>query len=82
MSAAPIMEGAVFTYPEQFLLSPFWNNPLIKRNARPICHRNYPLITTKVKIVADFFCDNSTTMLTLQEFNDKYSIDFDPNQYV
>ena len=54
-SAKPMLEGALFCYPEKLLMAPFWNNPLIKRNNRALRPAAFPLIASKVTTVADFY---------------------------
>ena len=51
----PIMEGAIFTSPEKFLLSPFWGNPQIKRAGRPIKYGDFNNIVMVISKDNDFF---------------------------
>ena len=81
-SAVPIIEGAIFVYPELFLLSPFWNNPQIKRNNKAIKFNNYPDISQKVSKVSDFFKSGGTEFLTLNDFNNKYGLDLNHHNFI
>ena len=54
-SAKPTLEGAIFCHPEKLLMSPFWNNTLIKRNNRAIKPTAFPDISSVVTTVGDFY---------------------------
>ena len=82
MSAAPMLEGAIFSFPEKFLLSPFWENPLIKRSNKVIKPNNFPSIANKVTKVGDFFKNGETEIMLLEDFNIKYSTFLTFEQYI
>ena len=77
------MEGALFTTPEKFLLSPFWDNPLVKRNNRVIKSTSFPSLANCISTVADFFKTGENKMLTYIEFIEKYNTrGFTQEQYI
>ena len=41
--------GGTFCYPEKLLIAPFWDNPNILRNNKPIKPSAFPNLSSKVK---------------------------------
>ena len=78
----PIFEGAIFCTPEKFMMLPFWDNPLIKRNNKAIKPRNFPLLEGIVQTIGDFYKLGETSLMTHQEFVDRHDTRLDPNALV
>ena len=78
----PIQEAALFSYPEKILLASFWDNPLVKKNNRVITWRMFPEIAGAVTKLGDFFKPNSCDFLTLEEFNNKYTVDLSLEKFI
>ena len=55
LSIKPVIEGTIFCFPEKFLMLPFWENPMIKRNNKAIKSTMYPTLINKVQTVGDFY---------------------------
>ena len=55
ISIPAVIEGALFCSPEKLLQSPFWGNPAVTRNNKPIKYFNFPNLFPKIKSVSDFF---------------------------
>ena len=58
------MQGALFCYPEKLLIAPFWENPNISRNNKPIKPSAFPDLSSKIKTMSDLYVSGSGTMLS------------------
>ena len=66
------MQGAIFCNPEKIIIAPFWDNPIIQKNNKPIKKSAFPEIAQKVRTVSDFYRPGSHEFLTKKEFDQKY----------
>ena len=46
-STTPFMQGALFCHPEKIVIAPFWDNPSITKNNKPIKKSAFPTISKK-----------------------------------
>ena len=63
-AVSPLMQGAMFCYPEKIVTAPFWGNPNILRGNRPIKKDMFPILANKVKNVADLYIPGTAEVLT------------------
>ena len=73
-AVSPFMQGALFCHPEKLLIAPFWDNPNISRNNKPIKPSAFPNLSVKIKTMSDFYATGSGTMLTKTELENKYQV--------
>ena len=55
VSLPAVMQGALFCSPEKILQAPFWGNPAITRNNKPIKNIHFPMLSSKINTLSDFF---------------------------
>ena len=67
-SITPIMQGALFCFPEKLVNAPFWDNKYILRNERPISKNHFPIWSNIIKKVADFFHPGTARLLNREEW--------------
>ena len=82
LSVKPIMQGAIFCYPEKILQSTFWDNPKILQKNKPIKKQTFPIIANKIDLIADFFKPQTTELMNLQDLNNVYGIILDENTFI
>ena len=83
-SVTPFMQGALFCHPEKIFISPFWENPSITKNNKPIKKSAFPTISRKINIIADFFHTGCGTgeLLTQDEFQQKHDCIIDTETFI
>ena len=77
----PIMQGAIFSYPEKFMLSSWWDNPLILRNNRALRREDYPLLRS-LNRVSNFYHPNSCRIKSTDKFEDSVRCVVDNDTYL
>ena len=60
----PFMQGALFCHPEKLLYAPFWENPNILRNNKPIKTNAFPYLSEKIKTMSDFYKIGTSSFLS------------------
>ena len=73
-AVSPFMQGALFCHPEKLLIAPFWDNPSISRNNKPIKQTAFPNLAHKINPISDFYRPGSGTLLTKAELETNYQI--------
>ena len=76
------MQGALFCYPEKLPMSPFWDNPSILQNNRPIKKTSFPNISTKIYTLSDFFVPGSCQMFSRDELENRYNTQISSDDFV
>ena len=74
-SVTPFMQGAVFCYPDKMLMAPFWDNPIILRNNRPIKKTVFPTISSKINAISDFYSPGTQNLYTREELENVYNLE-------
>ena len=74
ISVNSFMQGALFCFPENLVISPFWENPSITRNNKVLKNSTFPNISSKIKTISDFFHPGSDVRLTRDELEQKYEV--------
>ena len=67
LSVIPLMQGAVLSDPEKIFIAPLWDNKLILRNGNPLRKTQYPLISSTINTISDFFHPNTSVLKTRDE---------------
>ena len=75
IAISSLMQGAIFCSPEKILMSPFWDNSNILRNNRPIKTSAFPVISSKLKTIADFYINGTNIFASKHELERKYDIE-------
>ena len=73
-SVNSFMQGAIFCNPEKIVTAPLWDNPMIKRNNKPIKRNAYPILSSKLSTISDFYKPCTSTMLTRYELENSFDI--------
>ena len=81
-SAQKISEGAIFTFPEKIGHSSFWYNHLIKRNNRVIAPNNFPVISSSVSTLSDFFYPCTNKIMERNDFCEKFNINVTEEDFI
>ena len=80
-TVAPIIQGALFCYPDKFILSPLWDNPMILRNNSSLKKANYPLLCN-LNSVADFYHVNSGRLKNRDELEESMRCTIDRQTFI
>ena len=81
VSTMAVMQGAIFCFPEKILLSPFWDNPALTRNEKPIKGIHFPEISQKIKVLSDFYKPNTNKLFSKQELESRFELNIPENTY-
>ena len=73
-SVSPIMQGALFCHPENIVIAPLWDNPLIKRNNKPLKKSAHLNFSNKLTSISNFCNPGSSVFLTRRDLESKYNI--------
>ena len=82
ISLQSFMNGAIKCNPEHLSISPIWDNPFITRNNKPLKQTEFPIITEKVKVVADFFNPINGNMLKKEDFQAKFNLQISSEDFL
>ena len=74
IAIGPVMQGAIFCYPENILVSPFWDNPEILRINKPIKSADFPGLSENIKTLADFYICGTNNFLLKADLESKYNV--------
>ena len=77
-----MIENAAFCFPEKILSSPFFYNNLVLRGNKVIREKDFPELTRIVGTLSDFYLPNTTTMLSRDEFCERYTCDVSVEKYI
>ena len=64
------MQVAVSYCPEKIFIAPIWDNKLILQDGKTLKKEHYPLVSTTVKTVSDFYFPNTNIMKSRDELED------------
>ena len=81
-SVCYFMQGALYCVPENLVIAPLWDNPLITKNNKPLKKSSYPNLATKISTISEFYQLGSEIMLTRDELENKFELDIDQNTYI
>ena len=81
-TAIPVTEGAIFCYPEKFIISSFWHNPLVKRKNKPIKETDFPEIVGKIATLSDLLSPGSNVIMEWNEFCLRYQSNISHEKYI
>ena len=82
VSIIAVMQGAIFSFPEKILLSPFWDNPAITRNNKPIKEATFPMLYPKIQFLSDFFKPGTNILFTKQELELRHDLTIGLELYI
>ena len=71
-SVDSFMQGAIFCNPEKIVTAPLWDNPMIKRNNKPLKKNAHQLLSSKLSTISDFYQPCTSTMLTRNELENNF----------
>ena len=81
-SAADLIEGATFCFPEKLLTLPFMHNNFIMRNNKTIRDRDFPEIINKVSTISDFYTPGTNQLLQWQDFCKLFNCNISEEKYI
>ena len=76
------MQGALFSYPENIVIAPLWDNPQITRNNKPLKKSSFPGVSKKMSTISDFYHPGTIIYLTREEIEQKYMIIMTDENYI
>ena len=75
------MQVAVSYCPEKIFIAPIWDNKLILQDGKTLKKEHYPLVSTTVKTVSDFYFPNTNIMKSRDELEDSLNCDIDNESF-
>ena len=73
-SVDSFMQGAIFCNPENIFTAPLWDNPMIKRNNKPLKGNAFPILSSKLSTISNLYKPCTSTMLTRIELENSFDI--------
>ena len=81
-SVTSYMQGAIFCNPEKILVAPFWDNPTITRNNKPIRKTAFPAVSCKINTISDFYRPGSVIKLSKDELEDTFGVEISDEVFI
>ena len=78
----PFMQGAILCYPENISVAPIWDNPLFTRNNKPLKRTQYPNISKKINMIADFYRPGTNNVFTKTELEERFDVVMSDDLYI
>ena len=78
----PFMQGAIYCYPENISIAPIWDNPLFTRNNKPLKRSQFSNISSKIKIMSDFYNPGTNILLTKIQLEERFNIIMSEELYI
>ena len=75
IAIGPFMQGALFCHPEKLLDAPFWENPNILRNNKPIKTTMFSNLSEKIQTMSDFYAIGTNRFLSKAELENKLEVE-------
>ena len=80
-STDKFMQEAIFCSPERIFETPFWENPFITLNEKPISVNKFGTLGNKLHYLHEFYCGESGQKLTRVEINRKFRVRLTEEKY-
>ena len=81
MTVVPLLQGVVFCCPEKIFIAPIWDNKFLLRDGKTLKKPQYPLISSTVNTLSDFYHPSTTILKSRDEFEHSMNCVIDNETY-